>query len=399
MAKPRPATKSRTQKPSLSRILAAYAKGTTEDYDFVSALNDWVQAVPGRRALPDAEWPENARMLMWLYVLYAELSSGGSLYVTDREVGNHCVDLKDWLRRIGAKKGVAYLQALARLYPGGVVPTDQGERERALSEDDRFEHGGALSVLDGKYQEALLEELPQRLHAYVAAHLADIEGEAKHAARQKPNQDSDEIIVEETNVLSGFARVREARLEREREGKGRDDGPCPAIGDVIEVFAKKRFAYVQVTHEHFYHETRGPVVRVFDSLSERPLTPAAVKKLVAGPELYFTTFNVRSHLYVLKHDPAMYPGLKIRTVGNLPVPRHAAPFPRFLFHLGRTRDGRNSWGTWTGGAEADERFISPLSDELKALQSLQHNSLPEFLVINLKNGWRPMDGHRGHGEV
>ncbi len=387
----------RPKQPHLSRILSSHAKGAIEDYEFLRSLMEWANAVPGRSATPDAEWPEAARMLKWLYVMYAELSSGGSLYFVDRTVGDHCVDLERWLRRIEAKKGAAYLKALARLYPGGVVPVDLEQRERALSEDDRFEHDGALSVLDRKYQDAVLDEMPRKLRDYVAAHVAEIKAESKHAARQTPHQDPSEIVVRDSNVLRRFARLRELALKLEQEGKLPDHGPFPAIGDVIEVFAERRFAYVQVTHEHFYHETQGPIVRVFDSLSARPLTAAAVKKLVARPEVYFSIFDIRSHLYVLKHDPAMYPGLKIRTVANLPIPSHAAKFPRFLFHLGKTRNDRNAWGTWTGGAEEDERFTSPLSEELKALPSLQSDALPEFLVINLARGWRPLNEFRSHG--
>ena len=391
---------SKPKLPPLSRILAAYESAALADNQFMSALQAWVFAVPGRRAVPDGEWPDNARLVQWAFVFYAEISSGGLLYVVDRDVGNHYTELKGWLRLIGARKGTAYIGALEKLFPKGIVPRTPAARERALSDHQRYDHDGDLSVLDRKYREAVMDEIPQRLFAYVTKHRVAIERESEHAARQLPGQVPDEVLFRESNVLSAMKRVREAALELEKDGKRGDRGPYPKIGDVIEVTASGQVAYVQVTHEHFYHDTRGPVVRVFAKLARRPLAKSAILRMVRGPALSSALFNVRSHLYVLEHDPAMWEGeVAIRTVGNFPLPPNAKRFPRFLFQIGRTRDGRNAWATWTGGPEADERFISPIGDELKALPALMHGPDPDDLIELVRRGMRPLDEHKRWGDV
>ena len=76
------------------------------------------------------------------------------------------------------------------------------------------------------------------------------------------------MLPARANTLSSLSRIRAVALQQDqREGVAARE-PLPAVGDIIEVFAKERFAYLQVTHQHFYHESRGPVVRVFGSHSE-----------------------------------------------------------------------------------------------------------------------------------
>jgi hypothetical protein len=89
----------------------------------------------------------------------------------------------------------------------------------------------------------------------------------------------------------------------------------------------------------------------------------------------------------------------IRTVANLTVPEFARSFPRFLFHLGKTRDGRNAWGTWTGAEDAAGQFLSPLGEELKALPLATIREDPEYLVERLERNWKPSDELPNWGEV
>jgi hypothetical protein len=362
---------------------------------FLTALNDWAWDAPDRKNTPFEEWPEMPRMIWTLWAIHGEVFGSGLLYLIDRETGNHVAFGKKWLSKIGAKRSVAYLNALAKLFPGKKIPTTVEGRAAALAEvfpgdEDMFQLDAALTPIDDKYRDAVLEEIPDRLREYVRDNVAAIEKNAKLRTRKgKP----DDVILTEPDQVHPFAWMY-SLLERPDFKAGIEaQGPQPAIGEVIEVFARKHYVYLQVTHGHFYEAVEGMVVRVLPGAHKKPVSPEQLEALVAGPELYFGLFNLPFQRQSIARWPDPKEVIRFRELGKHAVPPSATAFPVFMYHVGKTRDGRNVWDIWKGGRLPDSRAISPLRDDMKNLPDPTPFA-PDFLVRDVLDGSQPIDEHK-----
>lgn len=83
---------------------------------------------------------------------------------------------------------------------------------------------------------------------------------------------------------------------------------------------------------------------------------------------------------------------------GLPVPPTHAKFPAFLFHWGKTRDGRNVWGEWEGGDHATAQHVGPLSPKLMSCPVVSYSPYPESIGDAFRDGWTAAQEYESEGE-
>jgi hypothetical protein len=365
--------------PPVRPILARrHADPVRQGVRLMAALRKWVGAHPGRRGVPYDELPETGRLIVTLDEMHKAIYSSGMLYVLDWTVGDQFHEAMAWLRKMGAKSTVAYFRAAAALFPRKQVPRNVDARTRVTARLE--EEGGHLDALDDAYREVALTEIPERLRDYLAAHEAEIAHEMASATRQDRGTSPDEIIAG-PDIIAQFQADRARRLV---PPIAQPTELNANIGDVLEFKARKRRAYGQVSHRHAFTVERGPIVRILPGSFARPITGAQLRSHVAGKTAYF--LNMMLERRISDGEATI--------VATLPVPAHAKPFPTFLYHKGRTRDGRHAWGLWQGGEEPIGQILGPLSGTDRQRSLLRPWLLTELLV----EGWTPEQGIRDWGD-
>ena len=358
---------------------------------FLEAATEWVWSVPGRKQIPFDSLPESARMIVLLGELVGALNSSGLHYVADWTFGDHFADMRRWIAEIHATRTGEYLDRFAALFPRKKVPRGRDVRsetfERALA---RREKKGLDPVrdLDAEYRETALNEIPDRLREWLILHRRRVESEQSQMAAQPAGANGDDLLLEKDDFLAALARIE--RYSREHANADEDQlPPSPvAVGDVVALKTKKGYAYLQVTHEHPYVAVRGPVLRVVDGLTKTKLAGVELAEHVAGSTRYFTLLWVARWL---TEDSR-----RVSIVGRaLPVPKDARSFPPFLFHWGRTRDGRTVYGQWDGGERPTRHVIAPLNEEQLAMNVARFGPDPEFLAQEIAGAWTPAKAHMG----
>jgi hypothetical protein len=94
-----------------------------------------------------------------------------------QEEGAGFAKTRQWCSSIGADGAVEYLDAVARLFPGGRIPTDIARRSAVVRRLNMREEGDPLVELDKEYRGAM-RELVSALRKYVRTNLPALEGAA-----------------------------------------------------------------------------------------------------------------------------------------------------------------------------------------------------------------------------
>ena len=170
--------------PTADLLTAALAHH--DAYDFLSAL---AAIDPRYNGIAFRERPEPLRTFGCAYGLHAAADSDGIWKFLAQREGDGFAETIDACRRLGAARAVEYLEAAARLFPGGRVPPDHHARNKVLErlEREATDKGkrDALAAIDTQFAGAL-DELAERVRARVvanrkrlAATLAALPGPAK----------------------------------------------------------------------------------------------------------------------------------------------------------------------------------------------------------------------------
>lgn len=170
--------------PTADLLTAALAHD--EPYEFLSAL---AAIDPRYNGIAFRERPEPLRTFGCAYGLHAAADSDGIWKFLAQREGDGFAETLDTCRRLGAARAVEYLEAAARLFPGGRVPTERDARNKVLErlEREAMDAGNpdAVGMLDTQYAGAL-DELAECVRAWVlanrkglAATLAALPGPAK----------------------------------------------------------------------------------------------------------------------------------------------------------------------------------------------------------------------------
>ena len=359
------------KKSSLASILAARDRDPWQRrVKLLSALSKWVHEQPGRRGVPYEELPESAKMIVTLDEMHKAINSAGILYVLDWNIGERFHEAQAWLTKLRARRTVAYFAAAAAFYPRKRVPHDSLMRSKVsgalLERDDE-----PLQALDDIYREEVLAEIPDTLRTYLKANIATVEQELSSATRKDATSSPDDVL-EMSDVIAKWADSHRRVLAGEME---RGSPEVVAIGDVIEVKIKSRRMYLQAALEHPYWTSHGPIVRVLPGVFKTALRGDRLKRLVAGRAAYVVNWN--ADYYIAEHAATI--------VGHFSVPAHARAFPIFLYHQGRTRDGRHVWGLWQGAKTTAGQVIGPLTAAQSKWPVLNRILLPADIV----RGWSP----------
>jgi hypothetical protein len=124
-----------------------------------------------------------------LWVLAALMISAGvdgmTHFLYSSGIGTYFSKLQAWAKEIDAPVTLAYAKSataqLKRLHGGKLPPMSDAPRlvtVRDLEVQDEASGGaGLFEVQDAEYRDAVVEELPRRLRAYLSAHQTRIERE------------------------------------------------------------------------------------------------------------------------------------------------------------------------------------------------------------------------------
>ncbi|MEO5815207.1 MAG: DUF4375 domain-containing protein [Gemmatimonadaceae bacterium] len=190
----------------LEHILAdSGARGGRADWGVLTALTEWAWAVPGRKAIPFADVPDGARMLILMNELVSALNSSGLLYLADWELGNDYGDIRQCTETIGAHMTMAYLDEFAALFPRNRVPVDRDARSAALERREARDAKKGLSpivTIDQRYREAALDEIPVRVRDYVRNNKLRFEAETSAAAAQPAGSSPDDLLLDERDFIT-----------------------------------------------------------------------------------------------------------------------------------------------------------------------------------------------------
>lgn len=375
----------------LARILAlADPDPAAQRYKRGEALLEWTwEGVPGRKVIPFDELPETARMIVVLDQLRAAFSSSGLSDVVEWDVGDNLTEAIGWLRKIGATRTVEYLRAFARLFPRGQVPKTVRARTAALERIEASHPSDRLDQLDREYRVDAADEIIDALCEWLSRNVVAVERDLSSMARPRRGASPDDFFAKEGDRLAFCTRIMESRERLIAEGRTDQIAP-PAVqlGDIVELSTPNGVAYLQVTHDHAFAAAVGPVVRVLPGTFPSRLADAELRRLVDGETLFHTLFNV---------DEQLYRGA-VAIVGRMDVPVDARAMPTFLFLAGKTRDGRNVWGTWDGGHEASGRITGPLLPAQRRMPVLPISLSAEQLATQLVDGWSPAAEYASWGE-
>ena len=377
----RAATESKRSSRSLAAILGRGTGPVRDPAAFMEALRDWVLETPGRRGLPFGELPDHARAITLLVILYLEIESEGMSGFLEHSTGAFHAEIVDCCRTIGASETAAYLEGAARLFDGGVVPTDDDERESQvmahLERADTEKTPDPFWALDKQYAKAARAELPIRLRAWLRAHRREAEAERGSAAKGDP----DEIVFSRFESVPFAVDLLRQLLEKEAEGIEVYGFPTGLVrlGDLVEIPTDDGgFVYVHVVATHALQRIKGFLVRAFAGV--HPSRPADLAGIVAGREQF---------LALCKVDNGIAEG-EATVVGNFAVPNPDAPFPTCRYRVGNTRGGRTAWGLWDGGTTRTGIVLSPLPAELRLLPLLESNDVDD-IAERVARGWTPAD--------
>ncbi len=343
-------------------------------------LVEWVWAFPKRPTVPFDDLPTAARMILVLEGMHRAISNGGLLYVLDWSEGEQFHEALGWFRKIGARRAATYLTRAAALFPGHRVPKAKRERQRVTNRLTRPGYPNSLDALDVTFRKQVLAEIPQRLRSYLRKNLRavaqDLSSRADAGVGTSPND-----VLTRGDMIEKIADIQRRALA----SKGGIDYPEVAkVGDVVELTSGRWRCYVQVTHDHPFGRTVGPICRKLPRNYTAPLAPQALSRLVAGETEHFLNFNVD---LTLRDEQA-------RIVARLPVPLHARGFPTFLYRYGTTREGRNVFRLWKGGKVHAAQFVGPLLEKHRSLPVLDYSRF----VSELVGHWIPETEHRAWGE-
>lgn len=144
------------------------------------------------------------------------------------------------------------------------------------------------------------------------------------------------------------------------------------IGDIVEIYTGKGFAYALYTHKI---PSWGALLRVFDTLyNSRPDQIAAIAK---GQVRFSTFFPLQA---------ALKAGC-VEAVGNVPVPEHLQNLPLFRAagHIDPTTHRVREWWLWDG---QKEWRVGDLTKEQRALplRAVWNDTL---LRERIEADWRP----------
>ncbi len=139
--------------------------------EFFDAVHNYMRP-PGSRMPESPQQPELFRVVLSLRALYIVLGGNGIAAYLEDYISDYFDEAVAWCMRIGAERTTAFLQRAAGLFPGGVVPSDQGERSR-IKDQLAEQKPDPLRGLDKEYSGAV-EELPELFRTYLRAHPAEV---------------------------------------------------------------------------------------------------------------------------------------------------------------------------------------------------------------------------------
>ena len=377
---------------ALEAILAnAGAAATNADPEILERLAEWAMAVPGRKAIPFADVPEGARMLALFDEFATYIGAGGLRNFADCSIGDEHAALRKWAVAIGAERTIAYLDAFAALFPRGRVPRDKDERSDALerrAKRDAKKGLDPIQAVDRTYQGDVERELPMRVRDYVRFNLQRFEQESRAAAAQPPGSSPDDLLLDVRDWIT-FHREMRTRLGADVRLDELPEEERARVGDVMEVKAGRGFAYYQVTHRHQFWGVAGPVMRAIQGVVRSRIDGDALADHVRGPTAFVALIAI---------DRARGEGKAKLVARNLPVPEANAAFPHFLFHWGKTRDGRNVWGEWVGGDSAVGQIVGPLDPAMFVHPVANDRPDYESLGEAVRDGWSTIRSYKRWGE-
>ncbi len=147
------------------------------DAKFLDALIDWLDEPPGRGKIGFKRQPEIGRMLWVLSALHGSIAvSGLAHFLETHLIGGYFNEAQDWARQLGAGQTAIYLATAARAGPSGQVPRTDKERITLIKKLSLQAPGGdPFLEIDREYRDAVLNELPDRLRAFIRTHHSDVE--------------------------------------------------------------------------------------------------------------------------------------------------------------------------------------------------------------------------------
>ncbi len=144
--------------------------------------------------------PEPVSMLGGLDALNADITLGGIKKFLCQWEGAGFHQTMVWCERIGARRVLAYLAAVAALYPGGRVPADDEARRRLVMDLEEatkspLEPLDPLEKLDREYR-GVTDDIAESLRVYVRTHRAAFERALAAPARRDDSPRSFEELAE-----------------------------------------------------------------------------------------------------------------------------------------------------------------------------------------------------------
>lgn len=169
--------------------------------------------------VPFTQRPDPLGMLGGLGALYADVVQEGMWKFLAQREGEGFHETLAWCERIGAKRAVEQLRAVAALYPRGRVPRDERKRYavvRAIEEEVSPRHPvDRLGRIDDEHAGSM-DELAKRLRTWVRGHRAEVE-RALAAAAARPIRPKTPVRTK--MVEEGLALLQRAANEQKARGK------------------------------------------------------------------------------------------------------------------------------------------------------------------------------------
>ena len=166
----------------------ATVESIVADRDALRCLRALAKLVEAGERLPFERRPRVRGMLGALAALQWAVESAGIWKFLAEEEGSAFHECVGWCRDLGARRAVAYLDAVAALYPRGRVPRDAARRyalvERIERKSVRTGEPNALRVLDKKHRGAT-DDMARKVRAWAKSHVAEIEAVVPSAPQRE----------------------------------------------------------------------------------------------------------------------------------------------------------------------------------------------------------------------
>ncbi len=155
--------RSRTPPKKLKEILAI-----SNSFEFLDALTD-LAIPPGTNFHPPPERRHELRQMISTLSGFSRYAGNDGIWkwLIEDGAAHWFAKLQAWLKRIGAKRARAYLDATASAFPRGRIPADDATRADLLLES--AEVAAKLRELDRAYQ-GCFDEIAKCLRVYIRQH-------------------------------------------------------------------------------------------------------------------------------------------------------------------------------------------------------------------------------------